>query len=82
MTATDEFEATLGVVIRRKAGEEIGDRRHVLNWVVADGHWLDGKYGGFDFQVCPEHPDPEDCDCPSNAPVATYTALVMSAGLE
>lgn len=77
---SQDIEATLSVAIRHYAGAEIADPAHVLNWVVADGNLLDGEYNGFQFQVCPAHADPEECDCFEG--YSTYRANVFAAGLD
>jgi hypothetical protein len=83
---TDDIEATVMVTISRRSGPEIADPVHVIRWLCADGAYMGGEYNGFRFEVCPVHPDPDECDgaCESlqDSEVATYVATIMAADVE
>jgi hypothetical protein len=74
------IEATISVSIAHHAGPEIADPEHVIRWICADGMFVDGRYNGFRFQVCPVHADPDECDCAGE--VSIYAADIVSAGFE
>jgi hypothetical protein len=73
------IEAVIEVSIDLRAGEELADV-HVLRWLVADGAWFEGT-NGVQFEVCPDHDDPDECDGDCDAEVSTYFANFHSAGL-
>lgn len=70
--------ATLNIDITHAAGPPIvNDDNHVLAWICADGQFLDGIMCGFTFEVCPDHRDPDECDCTDLA--STYKAMIVAA---
>lgn len=72
------FTATIDVEIDRVAGIEVSDL-HALKWICADGAWFEGR-NGFNFEVCPTHEDPDECDCDDE--VSIYRAVITSADME
>lgn len=74
------FTATLDVEISHVTGPEISDL-HVIRWICADGAWFEGRNGfnGFNFEVCPTHEDPDECNC--NGEVSIYRASIDSTDL-
>jgi hypothetical protein len=77
-SVTKTIEATVGVQVSHVSGLQISDPKHVIAWICADGAWFEGR-NGFNFEVCPEHADPEECEC--SGTVAIYRAAIGSAGL-
>jgi hypothetical protein len=72
------FVATLDVQIDHISGPEIADPAHVLAWTCADGAWFEGR-NGFQFEVCPDHAGPDECEC--SGEVSIYRAAIGSASL-
>jgi hypothetical protein len=74
------IHATINVAITHKSGPVIDDPVHVLNWIAADSQSYGGGGGGFSFNVCPHHSDPDLCDCCGDD--ATYVARPHAAKLD
>jgi hypothetical protein len=70
------IEATLTVNIEHRSGPVIDDPDHVRRWLCDDGATIHGVRGGFLFEVCPEHADPDECDFFGT--VAIYFASIAS----
>jgi hypothetical protein len=68
-----DIEATVTFTIKHHSGPVIRDPSHIVSWIVADGQRFDQRGAGIEFQVCPHHPQSDDCDCDSDD-VAIYVA--------
>lgn len=75
------FQAVLGLQISHRSGPEV-DSDHVLQWLVADSIVPAGLHGGFQFFVCTEHKDPDECPDDFHDPkrTAAYVATFSYAG--
>lgn len=78
-TATT-IEATVSVNIAFRHGTQAPSAEHVVAWLCADGYAFEGEFAGFSFEVCSQHANPEECDCPETD--GTYRAMVMSADVD
>jgi hypothetical protein len=57
------IEATLNVVITYVSGVQVTDLDHLAAHFAADGAWFEGNArNSVDYNVCAEHPNPDDCD--------------------
>lgn len=56
----EHIEVTLFAVVEHVRGVEV-DPDHARAWIVADGLFLHGRYNGFEYGLCPDHADPEEC---------------------
>lgn len=75
-----EIHATISVSLTHRAGPVVEDPSHVISWICADGMLVGGQYNGFTFEVCPQHADPDECDC--TGAVSIYAASIDSADLD
>lgn len=74
------FQATIDVQIEHRSGPWIEDEAHVIRWLT-DLTSMEPTLGGFTFEVCTGHDDPEECpeDCGCN--FAQYAAIIFAADL-
>jgi len=71
------IEAAVTLMIKHLDGPVIADPDHVRRWLTADGSYFDGTFNGFDYGVCPDHPDPDECD--GGEAMSIYRATIDSA---
>lgn len=67
------IEAQLAVIVHHVDGQQIENAAHVAAWICANGAWFTGvRPMSVDYEVCPEHADPDECDKDCDAPTSTY----------
>lgn len=76
------IEAALHVNIDHVEGAVVADPDHVRAWLAAGGTPVEGAYGGFTYEVCSEHADPDECGDACDAPLAIYRAMITGADWE
>ncbi|MFL6110763.1 MAG: hypothetical protein ACJ786_05365 [Catenulispora sp.] len=81
MATKQPIEATLSITIEHHDGPEIADPDHVRRWLCADGMWAREDANGFRYDVCPDHSDPDECDCPFES-LSEYKATIVTADSE
>lgn len=69
----DPIEVTITAVITHRGGPTIDDPDHVKNWLVADRQHYEFVDGGIEFEVCPNCPDPDECDCADEGSIFAFT---------
>ena len=73
-----EIEATVTFTIKHHSGPRIESPEHVASWIVADGQLFNQRGAGIDFQVCPDHPQSDECDCgPENVAIYVATPVMV-----
>ncbi len=56
-------EIVLTAHLTHVSGPVVEDPGHVLSYTVCDGQSYGEGYKGPTFEVCPNCPDPDECDC-------------------
>ncbi len=78
MPKATPIEATLGINIVHRIGPVIEDPNHVRRWLTADNLSIDGGFGTFSFDVCPDCPQHDECECDGGG-FSTYDVTIAFA---
>lgn len=67
------IEVTITATITHRTGPTVDNPDHIKAWLVADCQRYEAIDAAIEFEVCPNHPDPDECDCADAGAVYAVT---------